>query len=276
MDIIEDIKGSKVQHGPHNGRIYLMRLNTERIPGLIAALDHLAIKNSYGKIFGKIPAPAWHHFERAGYNTEAMVPKFFQGKTDGYFIAKYYSVERQTGGDNDPATENKFTFVEKPGNSKQGKIPATSDIVPCHPADANELSAVYQRVFQSYPFPIHDPEYLKQAMEEGALYYGIRVKRTIASAAAMEIDFNGQNVEMTDFATLPKWRGLGLAGSLLAHMEQRAGELGLETAYTIARAAAPGINSIFQKNGYQYAGLLKNNTQISGSIQNMTVWYKHL
>jgi hypothetical protein len=36
VDIIENIKGSVIQHGPHNKRIYLMRLNTDDPHGLIA------------------------------------------------------------------------------------------------------------------------------------------------------------------------------------------------------------------------------------------------
>ena len=113
-------------------------------------------------------------------------------------------------------------------------------------------------------------------MQEGVPYYCIRIEGRIAALAAAEIDLASKNAEMTDFATLPKWRGMGLAGMLLSHMDKKARELGLETAYTIARAGSHGMNFVFQNNGYNYAGLLKNNSQICGSIQSMTVWYKHL
>jgi ribosomal protein S18 acetylase RimI-like enzyme len=82
--------------------------------------------------------------------------------------------------------------------------------------------------------------------------------------------------EMTDFATLPQWRGRGFAGRLLKHLHSRIRSLGIRTAYTIARAASHGMNSVFRKSGYHYAGVLKNNSQICGGIQSMTVWYKHL
>ena len=81
---------------------------------------------------------------------------------------------------------------------------------------------------------------------------------------------------MTDFATNPQSRGMGLAGILLRHMGDKTRKLGIKTAYTIARAESHGMNSVFKNSGYNYAGLLKNNTQICGSIQSMTVWYKHL
>ena len=191
MDIIENIKGSVIQHGPLNNRIYLMGLKTDDTPGLIATLDDMAEKNGYGKIFAKISAPAWN-------------------------------------------------------------------------------------AFKSYPFPIQKPAYLKRMMKEGVLYFCIRIEGRIAAIAAAEIDLASKNAEMTDFATLSKWRGKGLAGMLLCHMDKKACELGLKTAYTIARAASYGMNSVFKNSGYNYAGLLKNNSQICGSIQSMTVWYKHI
>ena len=66
-----------------------------------------------------------------------------------------------------------------------------------------------------------------------------------------------------------------MAAKLLRHMEIETHALGIKTSYTIARAASRGINRLFKNNDYQYAGLLINNSQISGSIQSMTVWYKH-
>jgi putative beta-lysine N-acetyltransferase len=81
---------------------------------------------------------------------------------------------------------------------------------------------------------------------------------------------------MTDFATLPEQRGRGLANRLLAELEQVAAAEGIRTAYTIARAYSFGMNITFAKNGYQYAGTLTRNTQISGELESMNVWFKPL
>ena len=59
-------------------------------------------------------------------------------------------------------------------------------------------------------------------------------------------------------------------------MEKNVRLLGVKMAVTIARAASPGMNAVFRQNGYRYAGLLRNNTQISGRPESMTVWYKPL
>lgn len=275
MDIIENIKGSVIQHGPHNNRIYLMRLETDDTHSLIASLDDMASKNGYGKIFAKIPAPAWNAFKSADYIKEAVIPGFFKGKTDGFFIAKYFSAKRQQAQN----VEKLLRLVKQDGersakhNHRTGKT--ARDVVSCKPSDAEEMSVIYQQVFKSYPFPIQKPTYLKRMMKEGVLYFCIRIEGGIAAIAAAEIDLVSKNAEMTDFATLPKWRGKGLAGMLLSHMEKKTRELGIKTAYTIARAASYGMNFVFKNNGYNYAGLLKNNSQICGNIQSMTVWYKH-
>lgn len=276
MDIVETINGSVVQHGPHNNRIYLMRLNPADTDSLVATLDKMALKNGYGKIIAKIPAPVWNVFKWADYSKEAVVPGFFRGKTDGYFISKYFSDRRRKA----QAAEKLVKLVkaaEDPSADNTDRIgwaPRRVDL--CSPSDAEEMSCLYRQVFASYPFPIGRPAYLRRIMKAGVRYYCIRVEGKIAAIAGAEVDLSGENVEMTDFATLPKWRGMGFAEMILSHMDKTARELGFKTAYTIARAASYGINSVFKRNRYTYSGFLKNNTQICGSLESMTVWYKHL
>ncbi len=253
-----------------------MRLNTDDTHGLIATLDDMALKNGYGKIFAKIPEPAWKAFKSADYVKEAVVPGFFTGKTDGFFISKYFSARRQKAQN----VEKLLRFVKQVGEGSANNIHKTGrttrDVVSCKPSDAEEMSVIYQQVFKSYPFPIQKPIYLKRIMKEGVLYFCIRIEGRIAAIAAAEIDLVSKNAEMTDFATLPKWRGMGFAGMLLSHMDKKTRKLGIKTAYTIARATSNGMNTVFKNSGYKYAGLLKNNSQICGSIQSMTVWYKHI
>ena len=81
---------------------------------------------------------------------------------------------------------------------------------------------------------------------------------------------------MTDFATLPDARGNGYALQLLFFLEQEIKERGILTAYTIARAVSPGMNVTFGKADYRFGGRLHNNTDISGNIESMNVWYKSL
>ena len=113
-------------------------------------------------------------------------------------------------------------------------------------------------------------------MEAGARYFCIRPQGRIVAIAAAEINAEHQNAEMTDFATLPGWRGRGLAGLLLCQLELTARELGMKTAYTISRAASKPMNAVFYSRGYAYAGFLRKNTSIGGRLESMTVWHKFL
>ena len=148
MDSIDNINGSVIQHGPHNNRIYLMQLNTKGTDRLIATLDGMALNNGYGKVFAKIPAPEWNAFKSADYIKEAVVPGFFTGSIDGFFVAKYFCAGRQRVQN----VENLFRPAEQTGEGsannmhRQGR--AIRDVVLCKPSDAEEMSVIYQKVFQ--------------------------------------------------------------------------------------------------------------------------------
>jgi putative beta-lysine N-acetyltransferase len=276
MDTIETIDGALVQHGPHNDRIYLMHLQTADPERIIVALEALGRRKGYGKIFAKIPAPAWPAFETAGYVKEAEVPGFFNGRTDGCFIAKYLSPERRII---PPAERHMVPFgPQGTASAVLSRRTGRSDrmVTDCRPSDAEALGRIYRHVFKTYPFPVHQPAYLKRMMREGVRYFTVCIDGHMAAVAAAEIDRHAQYAEMTDFATLPQHRQKGLAGILLRHMEKSMPSLGIKTAFTIARAGSPGMNAVFRKNGYRYAGLLRNNTQIAGRLESMTVWYKPL
>ena len=200
----------------------------------------------------------------------------FRGRTDGLFVARYFSVERETA-PRHPAKALSRPASDRSGRKSPGALrTADRPVTACRLDDAAAISAVYRQVFESYPFPIQDPGYLKRVMNEDVRYYCVRADGDLAALAAAEIDREGESAEMTDFATLPQWRRTGMAGLLLRHMENETRQLNLRTAYTIARAASPGINRLFQSNGYTYAGQLVNNTQIAGRIQSMNVWHKKL
>jgi len=276
MDTIETIKGSVVQHGTHNDRVYLMRFNTQDSLELITILDNMAVAKGYGKIFAKIPAPAWNAFKTAGYVKEAVVPGLFGGKVDGFFVGKFFSDTRQAAPNTEKRPRMLRQGIKRFPNENNCIGQAMPSVAACQVSDAEEMGAVYGRVFESYPFPIQKPVYLKRMMREGVLYFNIRVNGRIAAIAAAEIDLAGNNTEMTDFATLPQWRGKGFAGALLNHMNQKTHEMGIKTAYTIARAASNKMNAVFKNSGYNYAGRLINNSQICGGIESMTVWYRHL
>ncbi len=267
---------SILQHGPFNNRIYVISLAQDDLPGIIRFADELAENEGYTKIVGKVPASSAGLFARAGYIAEASIPAFFQGKEDAVFMAKYTDPERSETIDsaeyaNIPAGDRNNTV-----HRKEASLPDGFTLRPARTDDAENLADVFQRVFPTYPFPISDPEFLKKTMQDNVRYFLIMEGDKIAAAAACEIDEPSLTAEMTDFAADLLYRGRGFAGILLSEMEKVMRVEGIITGYTIARSVSIPMNAVFAGGGYRFGGMLPNNTNISGSIENMNVWYKKL
>lgn len=275
-DTVEKFQSTIIQHGPHNNRIYLMKLYEADASDIIQAMDEMAHKKGYGKILAKVPGSLSPFFEQCSYLVEAAIPGFLRGDEEIIFMGKYFSPERRVETHQDKI--KKILAMAQNGttggirNHYEGK----DMIHRCSPSDAEEMSSVYQKVFRTYPFPIHDPAYLIDTMRRHIHYFCACGGKTIIALASSEMDADNLSAEMMDFATLPDWRRQGLACQLLLQMEREVKRLGMLTAYSIARALSPGMNITFAKMGYHYAGTLNNNSNISGRIESMNVWYKSL
>jgi putative beta-lysine N-acetyltransferase len=275
-DRIHTIGHSIIQHGPLSRRIYLMKLSPNDLPGIVRTLDELATTSGYTKIFAKVPSSDAGTFLARGYRREAIVPGLYDGTRDGLFMAKYLDESRARDPRDSEMRDILEAAIRKQDQGTGSEARREPSINTVSHADASEMSALYRQVFDSYPFPIHDPDYIRKNMLENIRYFCIREEGRIVSLASAEMDAESRNVEMTDFATLPDHRGSGHAVHLLARMEHEMAAIGIATAYTIARAMSPGMNITFAKLGYRYSGTLINNTNISGAIESMNVWYKHL
>ena len=275
-DRIEQIGSSEIQHGPASNRVYLMKLDRRDFPEIVSEIADLADQNDYTKAFVKVPAYARAGFEQHGYRVEAKIPGFYRGGDDAYFMARYFDPNRSK----DPAAEQVRQVLSaarhKAGSAVGVTLPPDCDCRPTTPADSEEMARLYRKVFASYPFAIHNPDYLADTMAGNLHYIGIWQAGQLVALASAEMDKQGSNAELTDFATLPEWRGCGLANHLLQRLEQEMAQIGITTCYTIARATSYGMNICFAANGYHFSGTLIKNTQISGGLESMNVWYKHL
>jgi putative beta-lysine N-acetyltransferase len=275
-DQVLKINNSVIQHGPFNDRVYLMKLSPEDFAEVPAKVEEIAETNGYSKIFSKIPSSAKNHFQETGHVEEAYVPGMYNGHEGVCFMAKFLSDEREKERTPDDVEAVISTALSKLNSSKEAKLSSDEECFICVEKDAVEMAMIYDLVFPSYPFPIQDPEYLLQTMQENLIYFGIRKAGKIVALSSCEMDVENSNVEMTDFATLPDHRGRGYSYYLLEKMEEKMHEMGIITAYTIARARSYGMNTVFSRSSYSYAGTLVNNTNISGSIESMNIWYKRL
>lgn len=276
-DQITHIGNSLIQHGPCNDRVYLMNLAPEETEQVIPAIDALAEEHGYSKLFAKVPDAAKDRFCETGYRVEAHIPQMYGGREDGWFLARYPDPARADAGEDAAAIRDLLKAARDAAADRTTcAIPDGCHITEAAMDDAPALAALYREVFASYPFPVHDPAYLRETMEDTVRYFLIMEGDRVVAASSAEVDPIGRNAEMTDFATHPDVRGRGLCPVLLQHMENEMRRVGICTVYTIARAAFYPITITFARADYRFGGTLINNTQICGHFESMNVWYRLL
>lgn len=273
-DAIEEFYGSTIQHGRYNDRIYLMKMTDESDENFPGKLIQKAERENYSKIFAKIPESRVSNFLEFGYKEEARIPKFYSGQEAAAFLGYYLSTKRSVE-ENAEQLDSVLRLAEEKASSSKKPLADIFKLRSCSAEDVAIMAEIYKEVFPSYPFPIHSPEYLLKTMRSHVDYFGIEAHGKLVALSSAEMDKSAANVEMTDFATLPDWRGHGFGVHLLEAMEEAMQLKNMKTTYTIARAVSPGMNITFAKLGYRYGGRLKNNTNISGQIESMNIWYKH-
>lgn len=275
-DTIEKLDHSLIQHGPMNNRIYLMKVNGQDLPGLVDNLNTLAEQKKYTKIFTKVPLQVKPMFTEHCYTEEAVIPGFFHGDSEAVFLSRFIDPQRANDESREEIDRILMLAAKKSKESVSKEEPNGFEIRKATPGETGVMAEIYKTVFESYPFPIHDPDYLRQTMDSHIDYFAVYETGRMVAVSSAEMDHEAENVEMTDFATLPDHRGRGLASALLIHMEHQMRQKGLKTAYTIARALSAGMNITFARVGYRFAGTLVNNTNICGGLESMNVWYKPL
>jgi len=275
-DEIVKIGHTVVQQGPHNDRIYVMKLATRDLPWIIDYLKDLAMDNGYSKIFIKAPASALGSMLKKGYVIEAHVPRLFNGNEDGFFLARYLKDIRRQEPKGESIQEVLSKALAMAGRYRHVALVKGYTLHSASQEDAGDLAKLYKKVFVTYPFPIFEEGYLKKTMKENIRYYYVRINDEIVAASSAEMDHSLRNVEMTDFATHPDHRGRQLSANLLIKMEEEMLGEGMKIAYTIARSLSYPVNSLFSRAGYAYGGTLVKNTNICGSFESMNVWSKAL
>ncbi|MBS2210117.1 putative beta-lysine N-acetyltransferase [Carboxylicivirga mesophila] len=274
-DVVEEIgNGSLIQHGKHNDRIYLMKMDKRDAIALPETLTKMARKEEYTKVFCKIPKWAAPLFYSHGFILEASIPQFYNSEEDVFFVSKFLSSDRLLNIETDKLKDlGELLYIKR-----NGKPSATSKytIRPLGIKDAATIADIYDKTFATYPFPIQDEEFLIEAMGNDTFYFGAEYNGKIVAVASAEVDRKGGNAEMTDFATLKAHQGNRLASLILQSMEWEMKKQGIHSLYTIARLNSIPMNKTFLRANYQYAGTLIKNTNIAGNIESMNILYKHI
>ncbi len=277
QDKIEKIgKGSVIQHGSLNKRVYLMKLKEEDSPFIISQLNNLARKYGYTKLFCKVPDWAAPLFYANGFILEAQIPKCYGNKNDAFLVSKFLNSDRLLEIETEQLYEFSKMLLDAGILNKNLDRSSGFVVKSLGENESEQIAEIYREVFLTYPFPIHNPAYIENSMNEDVQYFGIEIKGKLVALASAEVDKSDLNAEVTDFATLPKARGKNLSVHLLQTIEEEMKKQGIKTLYTIARLNSIGMNKTFLKMGYTYSGTLIKNTNISGNIESMNVFYKHI
>ncbi|WP_045214889.1 putative beta-lysine N-acetyltransferase [Desulfonatronovibrio magnus] len=275
-DKIEKFHNSIIQHGPLNQRIYLMHLSPDDYPQIIPDLKNFALQHGYTKIFAKVPCNLSSHFTEAGYMKEAHVPGMYQGRNDGCFMGLFLDEMRMIPYNAELMRQVLQAATDRKAKPLTNQPPPNYKVRQLGPDDAQNMAEVYSQTFETYPFPVFNPDYLVQTMQENISYFGIFADSNLVALSSAETDQEAGAAEVTDFATLMSYRGQRLGRVLIHSMLQSMKQEKILTLYSIARSVSYGMNITLARSGFRFTGVLINNTHIAGNMESMNVWYLSL
>jgi putative beta-lysine N-acetyltransferase len=259
-----------------NARIQVTDYRAVDPVAMAAALEERAVEAGVDKVFVKAMPSDREALEEGGMSAEAVIEGYYNGRP-AVVMSTFLSDDRRRQA---AAREQEVILAgirERPPDPSLVPLPDGYRMRRAQPDDATDLAGLYADVFRSYPYPIDDPEYIEATMAGHVVYRLVRNPAgEVVAAASAETDLAHANAEMTDFATLPDQRGLGLAQHLLAALERDMEEGDIPNLYTVARARSAGMNRVFYNRGYRRTGTLVNNCHIAGSFEDMHVWCKQI
>lgn len=242
---------------------------------MMARINELAKEHGMTKAIVKAKRNDVELLLSRGYIIEAIIKQYYSGD-DAYCMSLFYDIERRTCEEwmNEDNILN--NVLKLPDSSGFKKLEEGFDIHLGSKEDAEQLAELYGSVFETYPTPMNQPDYINKVMDEGTIFYIIKKDGLIVSSASAEINAKYHNAEITDCATLPSFRKHGLMKILIKALEMELRNKHIFCSYSLARSLSFGMNASFQQLGYTYTGRLIKNCDIFGKFEDMSVWVKDL
>jgi putative beta-lysine N-acetyltransferase len=242
---------------------------------LVNWMEEEAVKNKFQKIIVKTRHEDLSFWIQQGYLYEGEFSSYFNGAS-AFAMCKYLNVERRNSSywlDEDNILKG---VVKLPQGTAQSPLPEKYTLRMADEGDVKSLSDLYGKVFEVYPTPMDDPDYVLKMIKSGTLFCVIEHEQKIISAASADVNSTYHNAEITDCATLPEHRKAGLMKHLVDQLENELFDRNIYCAYSIARALSFGMNAVFYQKGYMYKGRLANNCKIFDKYEDMNIWVKDL
>lgn len=256
----------------HSRRIWVFDYQARDVAVMTVRLKTVALSYGLEKIILPAPDHDRQSLEKQGFICEGRVARFFNGNTANFMV--FYTSKKRTHSGTAAKEQVIRNEIMSRGIAARERLvlPRGFNCRESAPEDLPALAGLYRQVFASYPTPVGSVDYLADTAGKSACYRLITWQGELVSAAAGEIDVTNNNVEMTNCATLPGFRGQGLMFYLLAELDQQCSRMGIACRYTLARAGSYGMNLVFRRLNYSYGGTLTNNCHIAGGFENMNIW----
>ncbi|WP_246941815.1 putative beta-lysine N-acetyltransferase [Bacillus pinisoli] len=236
----------------------------------------LATQHQYSKAIIYARREHVHVYVEKGFLLEAIFEGFYNG-SHAYALTMYFDQERKQN--NQWMKEDEILHkVIKTGVSSESKQELPKDCVlrKAEINDAEALKELYSNVFEIYPTPLNDPNYIKKLIKTDSIFYLIEKESKLISAASANLDRLYHNAEISDCATLPEYRKHGIMKHLIIHLEEELRHEKIFCAYSMARSLSYGMNAALQQLRYKYKGRMTNNCYIYNKLEDMNVWVKDL
>ncbi|WP_144533624.1 putative beta-lysine N-acetyltransferase [Bacillus pumilus] len=212
-------------------------------------------------------------FLEKGFRLEGVFSHYFLG-SDAYGMSLFLTDDRMNSSywleeDEIVASIQAKEIKKDQGTWQDEYVMRKADL-----KDIHKLAKLYDTVFETYPTPMNEIDYIQKVMEEGTIFYVVEHDGHIVSAASAEINAPYGHAELTDCATLPSYRKLGFMHHLILALEKELQSMHIYVFYSLARALSYGMNQVFYQLGYTYTGRFQNNCYIFDKIEDMNLWVK--
>jgi beta-lysine N6-acetyltransferase len=242
---------------------------------LVTTCADIIKKNSFSKLIIHAKKEDFSQFLENGFILEAVFEKYFNG-SDAYAVTKYFELSRSQSHHWLKEDEILSNVLSLSLLQQELDVPDQLLLKKAAPSDAKKLASLYQQVFQIYPTPLHDAEYIESTIRKENIFYFFEKDQLAVSAASADINNDFYHAELTDCATLPEYRKHGLMKILLMKLEEELKKQHIFCSFSIARSLSFGMNAAFYQLGYKYSGRMTNNCYIFDKMEDMNVWVKDL
>ncbi len=220
-----------------------------------------------------VDAKTGRALQEQGFAHEGEMPGFYRGETDCAVMGWSADDRRmQLAAPNRAALTDEILEQKRLETKLHVATPTETATV----EDADELAELLGKTFAEYPTPSSDPAYVANEIENGTPFRVIREHGEIAACASADLVTEARTAELTDCATRAQSRGNGYMQSILRDLMADLRDRDYPTAFTLARAAIPGVNIAFQRLGFEYRGRMPQSCRIGEGLEDMNIWSRWL